>query len=178
MKRFALSVGATALLSAMAVAAVSLTAVSQTRETPSQSEASEIRTFTLFVYEPPASFEQRADPARSPGYWNSFAEYGKQLSAAGVMRGGSAVYPIPQGKAVSSPKGETVVTSIQLERDGLALGGYFVIEVANVDAAVQWASKCPGAVTGTVIVRENVPMAAAMNGEAATPAVEMKGGSR
>ncbi|WP_319025403.1 YciI family protein [Rhizobium terrae] len=33
------------------------------------------------------------------------------------------------------------------------LGGYYLIEAPDLDAALEWASKCPAAVNGTIEVR-------------------------
>jgi hypothetical protein len=33
------------------------------------------------------------------------------------------------------------------------LGGYYLIDVADLDAALSWAARCPGASTGTMEVR-------------------------
>jgi len=33
------------------------------------------------------------------------------------------------------------------------LGGYYLIDVPNLDEAVKWGSKCPGAKTGSIEVR-------------------------
>jgi hypothetical protein len=33
------------------------------------------------------------------------------------------------------------------------LGGYYMIDVPDLDAALSWASRCPGAAHGTIEVR-------------------------
>ena len=33
------------------------------------------------------------------------------------------------------------------------LGGYYVIDVPDLDAALQWAARCPSSVYGTIEVR-------------------------
>jgi hypothetical protein len=38
------------------------------------------------------------------------------------------------------------------------LGGYYLIEAANLDAALDWAAKCPGARIGTIEVRPVMAM--------------------
>ena len=40
------------------------------------------------------------------------------------------------------------------------LGGYYLIDVADLDAALAWAARCPGASHGVVEVRPVWPMAA------------------
>jgi hypothetical protein len=36
------------------------------------------------------------------------------------------------------------------------LGGYYVIEVPDLDQALDWAARCPSAATGSVEVRPNL----------------------
>jgi hypothetical protein len=38
------------------------------------------------------------------------------------------------------------------------LGGYYLIDVPNIDAALSWAARCPGASHGTMEVRPIWPM--------------------
>ncbi|MBY0569400.1 MAG: YciI family protein [Hyphomonadaceae bacterium] len=38
------------------------------------------------------------------------------------------------------------------------LGGFYLIEVENLDAALAWAEKCPGAATGSIEVRPLIEM--------------------
>jgi hypothetical protein len=44
------------------------------------------------------------------------------------------------------------------------LGGYYLIEAADLDAAIAWAARCPGASQGTIEVR---PVWAMARGEQA-----------
>ena len=41
------------------------------------------------------------------------------------------------------------------------LGGYYMIEAPDIDAAIGWAARCPGAIDGTMEVRPVWPMQAA-----------------
>ncbi len=122
--------------------------------------------FTLFVYEPPSSFEARVDPARSKGYWAAFAAFGETLGKEGVLRGGSAVHPIAEGRSVSLRSGVVEAARIRADPTGLELGGYFVVEAADLDSAVRWAGTCPVGPDGLVVVRENIAASPAMS---ATP---------
>ena len=38
------------------------------------------------------------------------------------------------------------------------LGGFFVIDVPDLDTALSWAARCPAAASGAVEVRPNLPM--------------------
>ncbi|HEX9449673.1 MAG TPA: YciI family protein, partial [Dongiaceae bacterium] len=37
------------------------------------------------------------------------------------------------------------------------LGGFYMIEVPDLDTALDWAAKCPAAATGALEIRPNLP---------------------
>jgi hypothetical protein len=88
-----------------------------------------------------------------------YAAFGE--AAAAVLRGGNALYPTSTATTlrVRGGKGGDVVTS-----DGPytetkeVLGGYYVLECADLDEAVAWAARIPAAWSGAVEVRPILPM--------------------
>ncbi len=107
--------------------------------------------FTLAIHEAPAEFAKRADKGEAGmTYWKAYAEFGKAAGEAGIMRGGAALEG-PQSAASVGQSGEAPVY------DRLIFGGYFQIDVENLEAAKAWASKLPAAVTGRVDIFANVP---------------------
>jgi hypothetical protein len=87
-----------------------------------------------------------------------YAAFGE--AAAAVLRGGNALYPTSTATTVRvDGKGGNVVTS-----DGPyaetkeVLAGYYVLECADLDEAVSWAARIPGAWQGAVEVRPILPM--------------------
>jgi hypothetical protein len=155
MKRFVMT-----LIGLSAVSAV--LAIAQPSGKQPTPQAGGGKTYTLFVYEDAKSFERRSDAAHGAEYWGAFAAYGQELAQAGVLRGGSAVHPIAEGRVVSVRGTKTKAEAIAPDARGLEVGGSFVIEVADMDAAIAWAAKCPAATTGQIVIRENVPMGASM----------------
>lgn len=111
--------------------------------------------FTLFIYESPEQFALRGDTTpKGQAYWGSFAAYGKALTEAGVLRGGSPLLPETESRVVSTKDGKVKVTNGPTSTaGGLQLGGYFLIEVDSMEAAVEWAAKAPVAGPGVVEVR-------------------------
>ncbi len=105
--------------------------------------------FTLLIYETPEDLALRTDATdKGAAYWGAYAAIGKEMSAAGVLKGGSALVT-GQVTTVSGtgPAASAFATS------PLALGGYFQIDVADEAAAIVWARKIPAAATGAVEVR-------------------------
>ena len=52
--------------------------------------------FVLLIHEAPDQIALRTDPgAAGMAYWAAYADWGRQAAAAGVMRGGAALVPVP-----------------------------------------------------------------------------------
>ena len=70
------------------------------------------------------------------------------------MRGGEALQlPDVATTLVSRQGGEPLVHDGPFADTKEQLGGFFIIEVANLDEAIRWASQCPAAGTGKVEIR-------------------------
>jgi len=85
-----------------------------------------------------------------------YAEYGtytQELMKAGIMRSGSELKPASTATTVRLRGGKVLATDGPFAETKEQLGGYYLIDVPNLDAAVKWAGKCPGAKTGSVEVR-------------------------
>jgi hypothetical protein len=85
-----------------------------------------------------------------------YAEYGtytQALMKAGVMRAGSELKPASTATTVRLRGGKVVTTDGPFAETKEQLGGYYLIDVPNLDEAVKWAGKCPGAKVGSIEVR-------------------------
>lgn len=99
-------------------------------------------TYTLIVHESPAEIAKRkAGPPEGPTYWSDYADYGKAMSAAGVLRGGGVLEEPESAAQDAAPARVPEVAN----RAGLRLGGYFVIDVPDRKTAMAWAAKAPAA---------------------------------
>ncbi|WP_062438657.1 YciI family protein [Herbidospora daliensis] len=81
--------------------------------------------------------------------------YGKALTDAGVYVGGAPLADQSLTTTVQlTDGGETVVTDGPFAETHEVLGGYYLIDVPDLDAATDWAAKCPGArFGGRMVVR-------------------------
>ncbi|RYF37569.1 MAG: YciI family protein, partial [Comamonadaceae bacterium] len=61
--------------------------------------------------------------------------------------------PAASATTVRVTGGKTEVLNGPYAETREQLGGYYQIEVADLDAALSWAARCPGAAHGTVEVR-------------------------
>lgn len=129
-----------------ALTAVATVAVSSVEAAP----------YTLFIYEGAEQLALRpGDDAATLAYWEAYDTFGKELAAAGVLRGGSA---LTTGAPVSQiAAGASAAASEPYADPALALGGYFQIEVATDAHAIAWARKMP-VIDGVVEVRAGYPV--------------------
>jgi hypothetical protein len=113
--------------------------------------------FMLMLNETEHDFAQRLDPARTGAYWGAWNTFIGAMAQAGV---------IVKGDGLQGPHTSTTLRvrdSRRVVQDGPfadakeQLGGYFVIEVADLDAALDWAARAPCAATGSVEVRPVLP---------------------
>jgi hypothetical protein len=75
------------------------------------------------------------------------------LKKAGVILGGDRLQPTTTATTVKVTDGKTKVLNGPYAETREQLAGYYMIEVPDLDAALSWASRCPGAAHGTVEVR-------------------------
>ncbi len=111
--------------------------------------------YTLFIYESPEQLALRSASGDAAAYWNAYDAFGKELAAAGVLRGGSA---LTTGAAVALLGGDEDAPASPVARSGRPLGGYFQIDVATDAEAIAWAAKLPAAGSGLVEVRAGYPV--------------------
>ena len=79
--------------------------------------------------------------------------YGKALTDAGVMRGGYELKPAATATTLRFDNGKPTTLDGPFAETKEQLGGYYVIEVDNLEQALDWAAKMPGMSHGAVEVR-------------------------
>jgi hypothetical protein len=111
--------------------------------------------YMLLVYstEDAYSPDERAECiAESIELCQDLATQGKYLAA-------SPLHPVSTATSVKIRSGKPLVTDGPFAETTEALGGYFLIDVADLDEALAVAKRIPGARKGTVEVRPVVELA-------------------
>ena len=90
----------------------------------------------------------------------AYTAYTEALTQAGVIRGGERLRPTSEATVVRVKGGKTDVIDGPYADTKEQLGGFYLIDVPDLDAALSWAARCPGAATGTMEVRAIWPMGA------------------
>ena len=92
-----------------------------------------------------------ADQAAEMKAWFDYTDW---LVEKGWMRAGDALQPTATATSVRAPGGgDVVVTDGPFAETKEQLGGYYLLDVANLDEAIEAAGRCPGARYGTIELR-------------------------
>ena len=82
-----------------------------------------------------------------------YMAFTKDIIDRGLMKGGEALQSTASATTVRVRDGETLTTDGPFAETKEQLGGYYVIDVDDLDAAIAVAADIPGAQGGTVEVR-------------------------
>jgi hypothetical protein len=113
--------------------------------------------FVLLFAETEADYARRDRPEDAGPYWGAWTAYIAALREAGVMVGGNGLLPPRAATTVRVRDGKRHVQDGPWADTKEQLGGYVVIEVADVDAAIGWAERSPAATAGSVEIRPVLP---------------------
>jgi len=108
--------------------------------------------YVVLIYESPKDFESRGSGESHP-YIAAWRAYHKALVAAGVYVGGAPLQDIGTATTVRLKDGQRRVQDGPFAEAKEQLGGFIILELPSIDAALEWAARCPAAVTGAVEVR-------------------------
>lgn len=113
--------------------------------------------YVILIYESKEDLAKRKNPQFHAENMGAYAAYTQALIDAGVMRGGEALDLPEYATVVTLQGGKRQVQDGPYADTKEQLGGFFVIEVENLDTAILWASRCPATGTGKVEVRPTMP---------------------
>jgi hypothetical protein len=113
--------------------------------------------YLILATETDDAFAARDDPARAGAYWESWNGYLTALEASGVLASAGGLQPPATATTVRVTDGRRVVQDGPFADTKEQLGGYFVIEVGDLDDALEWAARCPAAAYASVEVRPLLP---------------------
>ncbi len=108
--------------------------------------------YLALIYAAPANQPQYGTPefgAMMEGY-NAFTA---DLKAQGAFIAGDGLKPVETATSVRVRGGKTETMDGPFAETKEHLGGYYLIEAPDLDAAIKWAAKIPTAAYGTIEVR-------------------------
>jgi hypothetical protein len=95
----------------------------------------------------------RLTPAEQEQGMAAYVAYTQALSKAGALQGSNRLQPVATATTVRVADGKSQVLDGPYAESKEQLGGYYLIEAPDLDAAIAWAARCPGASHGVVEVR-------------------------
>jgi hypothetical protein len=94
-----------------------------------------------------------ATKAQQEQMYGAYMAYSEALGKAGVIVGGDRLHPSSSATTVRIANGNKKVLNGPYAETKEQLAGYYMIDVPDLDAALAWAARCPGASTGVMEVR-------------------------
>ncbi|HEX4862660.1 MAG TPA: YciI family protein [Acidimicrobiales bacterium] len=108
--------------------------------------------YTLLLHYPEATAEELGPEALAEGM-RAFQAYAKALDDAGVLATAEVLQPSNATTTLTLSGGELVVQDGPFADTKEQIGGTFVIDVADLDAAIEWAKMAPSVSWGHVEIR-------------------------
>ena len=108
--------------------------------------------YMLLVYWTEADHTEATD-AQQASSLAAYTAYAEALRQAGALVTSAGLQPSSTATVVRAPNGRPALWDGPYVESREQLGGYFVIEVPDLDAAIAWAVRCPGSERYAVEVR-------------------------
>ena len=106
----------------------------------------------LMIYRDEKEWEARSQGERNTVFQAAVA-YSEARRANGFYQGGEPLEPTHTATTVRVKQGKPVMTDGPFAETKEQLGGYYLLDVADLDEAIKWAHKCPAAPVGTIELR-------------------------
>lgn len=112
--------------------------------------------YLLLIYGDEAAMEAYqagSTPEQQAAEAKVWYQYGDWLREKGWELGSGALQPTSTATSVRAPDGKSIVTDGPFAETKEQLAGYYLLDVANADEAIEAAGRCPGARFGTIELR-------------------------
>lgn len=113
--------------------------------------------YMLLLNETEGEFARRNDPGQAGAYWGGWNAFIGAMAQAGIIVKGDGLQGPHTATTVRIRDGKRVVQDGPFADAKEQLGGYFVIEVPDLDTALEWAARAPSASSASVEVRPVLP---------------------
>lgn len=113
--------------------------------------------YMLLFTEPETEFAKRTHPEHAAEYWGGWRAFIDAIAQAGIIVNGDGLQGPHTATTVRVRDGKRIVQDGPFADTKEQLGGYFVIEVPDLDTALEWAARAPSASYASVEVRPVLP---------------------
>jgi hypothetical protein len=108
--------------------------------------------YLLMLYSEEGAWDKLSKEQQTQGL-AAYRAYTEALQKAGVLKNSNRLQPASAATTVRLTNGKSQVLDGPYVESKEQIGGYYLIDVPDLDAAISWAARCPGAGHGTVEVR-------------------------
>lgn len=108
--------------------------------------------YLVMIYASEAE-EAKMTPADVGTILQAYGAYTEALTKSGVLLASDRLRPTSEATSVRVKGGKTEVLNGPYAETREQLGGYYLIDVPDLDAALAWAARCPSSSYGTIEVR-------------------------
>jgi hypothetical protein len=116
-----------------------------------------IMQYMLIYREGAEHFAERQHPEKSTAYWGAWMAYIGAMRESGITISGYGLQPPQTATMVTVRNGARHVQDGPYADSKEQLGGYFIIEVPDLDTAIEWAARSPASVYGSTEIRPVLP---------------------
>lgn len=108
--------------------------------------------YVMLIYgnENPSPAPTQAELDAEMAAYNTFTQ---EVSERGVMLGGEALLPTTSATTVHVRDNKVLTTDGPFAETKEQLGGFYILECKNLDEAIEYAAKIPGAHHGSIEIR-------------------------
>ena len=108
--------------------------------------------YMLLIYQNETA-RQAAGEKQLQEVTGAYMAYTKAIRESGIWVAGDRLSPSSTATTVRWESGSTKVLNGPYAETKEQLGGFYIIDVPDLDAALTWAARCPGAQYGVMEVR-------------------------
>ena len=109
--------------------------------------------YALLIYETPADFARRQQAGDNVRHFGAWRAYYKAVVEAGIYAGVKPLDAPEISTTVRVRHGKPLVQDGPYASSKEQLGGFMLLELPSLDAALAWAARCPAASYGAVEIR-------------------------
>jgi len=125
---------------------------SETGKVPGPIERRNSMRYLLLIHDQESMFAKMS-PTEIGKLMADYGKFGEEVRASGVFKDAARLRPVATATTVRVRDGKTLSTDGPFAETKEQLGGYYLIDVKDLDEAIRWASKIPSAKLGCVEVR-------------------------
>jgi hypothetical protein len=97
--------------------------------------------------------DEKEEATANPDRLGAYGKFGEEMGRRGVLRDGARLRPTTEATTVSVSNGKVMASDGPFAETKEQIGGFYIVDCANGDEAIEVAAKIPGAAHGKIEVR-------------------------